>query len=98
MPEKKKEKKELSTTIQLKYPIEWGEEGFVKEIVLKRPKGKHIKNINKDIGMEQLLGIASKISCRPPSFFDELDAIDCLKVTEAIGDFLDIGPETGKIV
>ena len=95
MPKEKKQRP-TSVKIELEYPIEWGEEGLVKSIELKRPKGKHIKKINKDIGMEQMFDIASKISGYTPAFFDELDAVDCLKVTEAIGDFLDSGRETGK--
>jgi hypothetical protein len=92
----KKIKKPASITVKLDYPIEWGGEGLVESIELSRPKGKHIKGINRDVGMKQLLEIASKISGKTPGFFDELDAIDCLKVTEVIGDFLDTGRETGK--
>ncbi len=89
-------KKTRAVKVKLEYPIDWGEEGLVKEIELKRPKGKHIKNFNKDIGMTQLFQVASKVSGYPPSFFDEMDAVDCLQVTEVIGDFLDTGPRTGK--
>lgn len=95
-----KEKKSTEpTVIELEYPIEWGKDKEpVSEITLKRPKGKHIKNLDGNVNMAQLLGIASKVSGRPPVFFDEMDAADVVKVTEAIGDFLESGPKTGETV
>ena len=83
--------------IDLDYPLEWGEEGLVKSIELKRPKGKHIKSLGRDANMSDMLKIAGKISGYTPAFFDEMDAADCLKVTEVIGDFLDVGTKTSKI-
>ncbi len=82
--------------VKLDYPIKWGEGGLVDSVELKRPKGKHLRKLNRDVGMSQLLDIASKVSGYTPSFFDEMDASDCMKVTEAIQDFLDVGPETGE--
>jgi len=86
-----------SVTIDLDFPIEWekGEEP-VSKIILKRPKGKHLKNLGKDILMFDLLQIASKISGYTPKFFDEMDGVDIMKVTEAVGDFLDGGQKTGE--
>ena len=92
-------KKPLSVKIELEFPFEWGKDsGFVSEIELKRPKGKHIKNLGKDVLMESLLIIAAKICVGDftPAFFDEMDAADCIKVTEVIGDFLEGGQKTGK--
>ena len=88
--------KKVKTIVKLRFPIEFGEEGFVEEIALSRPKGKHIKNLGKDPSMDDIFIIASKISGYPPSFFDELDASDCLSISEVIGDFLDSGQEIGK--
>lgn len=85
-------------TMQLDYPIEWGEEGMVKEIEFKRLKGKHIKGIGTDVSMEVIFKLAGKSSGYPPSFFDELDAADCGKVSEVIGNFLGNGQETGRTV
>lgn len=90
--------KAQSVKVQLKYPIEWGQEGLVKEVELKRPKGKHIKGLSKDIAMGDLFQIAAKVSGYTPAFFDELDAVDCLKISEVIGGFLEAGPETGRTV
>ena len=94
MSEEKKSRP-ASVIVELEFPIEWGQE-LIKTVELKRPKGKHIKNINKDIAMKELLEIASKISGQTPAFFDEMDAVDCLKITEEIGNFLDTGRETGE--
>ena len=94
--------KSSTVTITLEYPFEWqGDNGKeeIKEIVLRRPKGKHLKGITKDVGMGEMFNIAAKIAVNEyitPSFFDEMDAADCMTVTEVIGDFLDGGRETGK--
>lgn len=88
--------KTTTVKVTLAYPIEWGEEGLVDAIELKRPKGKHLKGLGKDVGMGDIFKIASKVSGYTPAFFDEMDAADCLKISEVIGDFLDSGPKTGK--
>lgn len=87
--------------VKLSYPFEWADEDGkreVSEVKLSRPKGKHLKKLSKDMSMDDLFYIASKVSGYTPAFFDEMDAVDCLKITEAIGDFLDVGGETGKTV
>lgn len=87
-----------SVIIKLTYPIQWDEEGEVTEIELKRPKGKHIKQLGKDVSMKEIFEIASKISGYTPAFFDEMDVSDCFKVSDAVAGFLDGGPKTGKTV
>lgn len=82
--------------IKLDYPFKWGDEDEVTEVELKRPKGKHLKNLGGKATMSDLFGIASKVSGYDLRFFDELDGVDCMKVTDAIGDFLDGGDGTGK--
>lgn len=91
-------KKSTSIKYKLQYPIDWGEEGFVTEIEFKRPKGKHIKSIGKNASMDDIFRIAGKISGYTPAFFDELDAADCVEISEIIGDFLDGGRGTGRTV
>lgn len=94
---KQKNLKAASVTIELDFPIQWEkDEPAVDKIILKRPKGKHLRNLGKDIVMHDLLQIASKISGHTPKFFDEMDGTDVMKVTEAVGDFLDGGRETGE--
>jgi len=91
-------KKPLTVKIPLEFPFSWGEGGLVEEIELKRPKGKHIKKLGKDVLMESLLIVAAKVCVGDftPAFFDEMDAADCITVTEVIGDFLEGGSKTGK--
>lgn len=96
--EKKSTNKSTNVKYELQYPIEWGEEGLVKEIEFKRPKGRHIKSIGKNASMNDIFTIAGKVSGYTPAFFDELDAADCVEISEIIGDFLDGGRETGKTV
>jgi len=89
-----------AVTIELLYPNDvkaFAEEGTdLTHIELKRPKGKHIKGLTKDVGMTDIFKIAGKVSGYTTAFFDELDAADCLQVSEVIGDFLDGGQETGR--
>lgn len=95
----KASQKSHNVTVKLKYPFEWsGENGkeVIDSVTLFRPRGKHIKNIGKDVNMSELLKIASKISGFTPAFFDEMDAVDCIKITEVIGDFLDVGQGIGE--
>lgn len=92
-------KKNHTITVSLTYPIEWATDqgkSEVKEVEFRRPKGKDIKGLGKDVTFEDLMRIASKISEFSPRFFDELDAVDCMKISEVIGDFLDSGQETGR--
>jgi hypothetical protein len=95
-------KKTTNVTVNLDYPFEWTtDEGkkIVSSITLKRPKGKHLKNLGKDIKFVDLLMLAAKISDHDwvtYSFFEEMDAADCMKVTEVVGDFLDSGQESGE--
>lgn len=86
--------------IQLIEPIQWVKgEDPIEYIDLGRLKGKHIKKLGKDTLMEDIFGIAVKIIRNvdvSTKFFDEMDARDCMAVSEVIGDFLDSGQETTK--
>lgn len=93
--ENEKPIKKSITVIEFDYPIKWGDK-LVESIELRRPKGRHIKKLGGSSSIETLIGVAVKVSEYTPKFFEELDACDTLKVTEAIGDFLDGGEETGR--
>ena len=91
------DKKPQPVVVKFKYPAKWGEQDVL-QIELKRPKGKHIKHIGASPTQTDLMKVAVKI-CDidvSPAFFDELDVVDYLAVGEAVADFLDDGPETGK--
>ncbi len=98
MSDNKVSPKATEITIKLQYPFLFGTTE-VTEITLGRPKGKHLKSLGKDVGMHDLFQIAAKIAKEDfvtPALFDEMDAADCMTVTEVIGDFLDSGRETGE--
>ena len=94
---KKKSKKPKEITITLSEPIEWGEDQIT-EIVMQRPKGKHLKSLSAEPSLQDLVKIAQKISGQPPRVFDDMDADDVLACAEAVGDFLDSGLQIGKHV
>ena len=94
MTETKKEKRKLKTTINLEFPVQWGEEE-ISTLELRRPKAKDIENLPDKPRMKDLLAIASRISAQPPRVISELDAADAIKVCEAVGDFLANGREIG---
>lgn len=101
MPDKLTLKKPQTISIKLEYPLEWpGENGkeMISEIEFRRPKGRDIKDLGKDVSMDDIIKIAVKINTKgfTPHFFDGLDGVDYLNVTEVIGDFLDSGAQTGK--
>jgi len=92
-------KENHAVIVTLKYPIEWATDGTKKEVTevgFRRPKGKDIKGIGRDVSLDDIFRIASKVSEFSPRFFDELDAVDCMSISEVVGDFLDDGQETGK--
>ncbi|PCJ13800.1 MAG: hypothetical protein COB04_16060 [Gammaproteobacteria bacterium] len=87
--------KKTSVTIKLEYPIEYGEE-TISEIVLKRPKGKHLRKLPAEMDMDDILLFAGELSDLTPAQIDELDAADITKIQEKISGFLERGQKTGK--
>ena len=85
----------FDVVVALDFPIKYGEE-TVTEIGLKRPKAKHLKNLVGKTDEEKAFNLAVKLSGRPPSFFDEVDGVDFIKVTGVIGDFLANGRKVGE--
>jgi len=92
---KKKAQKPKSITITLSEPIAWGDDK-ISEIVLCRPKGKHLSGLSTQPTLKDLIGIAQKCSEHPMAVFNDMDADDYMAVCEAVGDFLDSGQEIGK--
>lgn len=101
MSDQDEKPKSTNKIIELQYPFKWktgdGEQ-LIEKVELRRPKGKHLKGLTKNVGMFEMFQIAAKVAVEDyvtPAFFDEMDAADCMEVTEVIGDFLDNGRETG---
>ena len=85
--ETKKTEKRGETVVLLDYPIPFGEE-TISEIVLKRPKFKHIKNMGEGMKIKDLIQIASKVSAVPMAVFEEMESPDVMKIAEALGELL----------
>ena len=73
--------------VKLDYPVEWGED-IITEICIKRPRGKHIKNLGDGVKLNDLLKIASKCSGTSMGVFEEMASPDVMKVADAVGDLL----------
>jgi len=84
------------TKLKLLYPFKWDEDEEIAEVEFKRPKGKDMKKLGQNPGVEETLEIASKISGMTPSFFLEMDGADVMRVIELVNTFLDPGQEIGK--
>jgi len=94
--------KSRSVTIKLQFPFPWktGDgEKEITEVTLGRPKGKHLKNLDKNVTLSAIIMIAAKVAVEyfiTPAFFEEMDAADVMAVSELIGDFLDGGQKIGE--
>lgn len=74
--------------VKLTEPIEWGDEGYIKEINLSAPRGKHLMLMPNNPTTKDLLILASKVSDVPFAAFQEMSAKDVLAVVEAVGELL----------
>ena len=74
------------TVLKLHQSIAHGSE-TVTELVFQTLKAKHIRNIPKDIGMNDILNLASTLTGLPPKVIDELSSEDTIRVVEVINGF-----------
>lgn len=73
--------------IKLQEPIEWGTE-TIEKIVLKPPRGKHLRGLPVSPGLNDILKLASKISGVSSAVFDEMCSEDVMRVVDAVGELL----------
>lgn len=59
----------------------------IKEVVLKRPKGKHIQHLPTEPNTKDLMSVASKVSGIHPDAFAEFDIADYTAVANIVGNF-----------
>lgn len=85
--EKKSEHEAGSVKIKLKTPVVMGSIR-VEEVILRKPKGKHLRKLSPSPTLNDLLIIASKISGVESAIFDEMDSKDVVKIAEAVGELL----------
>lgn len=95
--------KDTENTYKLKHPIELRdkESGAVTEtiadIVLTRPKGKHLKAMDKVQGdVAQTLALIAAVANQPPTVMDLLDAEDFAELGEIVSGFFGGRRPTGK--
>lgn len=83
-------------TIKLQKPITFGSE-MIFELILTPPKAKHFRGLSTNIGMDEILTLAGKLSGQPNAVMDELSIPDMQTVMETIRSFLDSGQPIGKM-
>ena len=72
--------------LKLETPIHFGSEVITK-LSFSPLKAKHMRALPKDIGMNDLLNLASTLSGVPSQFLDELSSSDTIRVMETINRF-----------
>lgn len=88
-------KKIRKITITLTEHIKWGEQ-TITELVLRRPKGKDLNGLSANPTMKELLTIGGRCAGVTQRIIDELDGADAMEVVDAVSDFLEAGPQTGR--
>ncbi|VVP57088.1 phage tail assembly protein [Pseudomonas fluorescens] len=85
-----------SVTVVLGDPIPFGEHQVVSELVLKRVKFKHLRNINnlKAMTTDEVGHLLERISGQPKEVIDELDAEDMLAIGNELSKLLPAGLAT----
>lgn len=82
--------------IKLDEPITFGSE-TIAELELRKPKAKDMRGMPMQLGMDDMLALASRCTSQPPSVIDELSFGDLAKVMEALGKQMGNGLPTGAL-
>jgi len=85
-----------SITVPLEDPIPFGKNEVVTELVLKRIKFKHLRNIDnlKTMTTDELGHLIERISGQPKEVIDEIDAEDMILIGEELAKLLPAGLAT----
>lgn len=90
---------EQGTKVQLKHPFKFGETREITEILIPRPKAKHIRGINfNKLGSgdaDEILKLIQRLTGESTKFVDMIDLEDVLTIGEVVEDFLPNTPATG---
>lgn len=73
--------------VKLEETIEWGSE-TIEKIVLKPPRGKHLRGMSTNPSVNDMMKLAAKLSGVSSAVFDEMSSQDVMKVIEAVGELL----------
>ena len=82
------------TTVNLSKPISFGTESITK-LELREPVAGDLRGMPLNMGMDEMLALAGKLSAQPDSVINQLSIPDMAKVMEVVGDFLQGSPATG---
>lgn len=71
--------------IKLIHPIEYGEGEVYKEFTFKKPKAKHMRNLNiTNMKMGDMIDLIATLSDEPPSLIGELEIPDLQNINEKL--------------
>lgn len=85
--EKQMAPRKKEATIKLVEPVTFGSE-TISVVILKAPKGKHLKLLPPNPALKDILNMASKVSGVSSVVIDEMCATDVLAIAEAMGELL----------
>lgn len=86
------ENEDRSLTLRLETPLKNGSE-TVSELRMVRPKGKHLRDFDRNVTTSQVLDFAGRLSGTSRGVMDEMDCDDTIRLGEAVGLFF--GPTAG---
>lgn len=75
------------TKVVLKFPVSHGTEE-VKELELRRPKGKDLRKLPAEPSTSDVLNLGASLAGVTPSVVDEMDAEDVMALVEVVKGFL----------
>jgi len=73
--------------VKLQEPNEWGTE-TIDKIVLKPPRGKHLRGLSTSPNVNEMMKLAAKLSGVSSNVFDEMCSEDVMRVLDAVGELL----------
>lgn len=85
--EKQTAPRKKEVVVKLVEPITFGSE-TVSEVVLKSPRGKHLKLLPPNPALKDILNMASKVSGVSGAVIDEMCSTDVIAIAEAMGELL----------
>lgn len=85
--EKQTAPRKREIAVKLVEPITFGSE-TISEVVLKAPRGKHLKLLPPNPALKDILTMASKVSGVSGAVIDEMCAADVIAIAEAMGELL----------
>lgn len=94
---KKRKVYDVPYTCKLKYPVQWGKDDTVSEIVFpRRLKAKDFRGLPaSDLKFDHMIKIVARVTATATTLLEELDAEDFMQLTEVVESFLPAGQKIG---